>query len=163
MSTVGPPQETASPPHEPLESMDGSKQTSKHHSIYYVRSSQQPRSRFSSKRNEDPASEATSYEVRLQAWNCSCAAFAFAAFSGEWDGAETFDGESGIHDEGPRQGKEGSQESHVGGVSSGEDVPVCKHLLACVLAERVEGLSASVDEKMVAREELAGWAAGWGG
>ena len=163
LSAVAPPQETVPPSRDPVESLDGSKQTSGQYSIYYVRSSQQPRSRFSSKRNEASASEGTSYEVRLQAWNCSCAAFAFAAFSREWDRAETVDEGGGIHDEGPRQGGKESQEWQVGGVSLGEDVPICKHLLACVLAERVDGLSTFVDEKAVGRGELAGWAAGWGG
>jgi len=40
-----------------------------------------------------------------------------------------------------------------------EDVPLCKHLLACVLVERWRG----VEERVVGREEMAGWAAGWGG
>ena len=163
LSTVAPPPVIASPSRDSVAPPEGSKQIQGRRSIYYVRSSNQPRSRFSSKRNEDPASEGTSYEVRLQAWNCSCAAFAFAAFSGEWDGAEAFDVESGNHDEGTRQGRKDRQEWQVGGVSLGEDVPICKHLLACVLAERVEGLSAFVDEKVVERGEIAGWAAGWGG
>lgn len=41
-----------------------------------------------------------------------------------------------------------------------EEGVVCKHLLACVLAERIGGY---VEEREVVREEMAGWAAGWGG
>lgn len=45
----------------------------------------------------------------------------------------------------------------------GEEVPLCKHLLACVLAERWEVGRGMVGERGVGREEMAGWAAGWGG
>lgn len=41
-------------------------------------------------------------------------------------------------------------------------VPICKHLLACFLSEKSETLSAFVEERVVGREEAAGWAAGWG-
>lgn len=136
-------------------------------SVYYVRSSHQSRSRFASKRSEKTTSEGMSYEVRLQAWNCSCAAFAFATFSGEWDGANGDEDEPVSSDDGGG-GVEGDDEEVVGawrwgGMTLGDGVPVCKHLLACVLAERVEGLAASVEEKLVSREEMAGMAAGWAG
>lgn len=119
--------------------------------------------------------------MRLQAWNCTCAAFAFAAFVGEggalptlqvtdpqgWGAVRGAHGEGGGEGEGDvRRGNAGRERRRgweFGGVTLGEDVPVCKHLLACVLAERVEGLEAFVEEKVVEREELAGWAAGWGG
>ena len=48
-------------------------------------------------------------------------------------------------------------------VEKGEEVPLCKHLLACVLAERWEMVRGMVGEREVGREEMAGWAAGWGG
>lgn len=42
----------------------------------------------------------------------------------------------------------------------GGSVPVCKHLLACLLGERWEGvLGAYVKERVVSREEMAGYAA----
>jgi len=50
----------------------------------------------------------------------------------------------------------------VGGLSLGQDVPMCKHLLACVLAERGGMFGGYVKTKEVSVEELAGWAAGWG-
>lgn len=49
-----------------------------------------------------------------------------------------------------------------GGLILGEEeVPLCKHLLACVLVERWDVASAMVEERGVGREEAAGWAAGW--
>ena len=43
------------------------------------------------------------------------------------------------------------------------EVPLCKHLLACLLAERWEVMGGFFEERKVGREEMAGWAAGWGG
>jgi len=40
---------------------------------------------------------------------------------------------------------------------------MCKHLLACVLVERVAAFGGFVEERRVSVEEVAGWAAGWGG
>lgn len=105
-----------------------------------------------------------SYEVRLQAWNCSCAAFAFAAFSGEWDGiGEIEDERMAIEGEGEGDGEEAASGGGWGGKTLGHGVPICKHLLACVLAEDVEGLAAFIEEKLVSKEEMAGLAAGWAG
>jgi hypothetical protein len=123
--------------------------------IYYVRSAQQRSSRYSSSYDTT-----TSYEVRLRAWNCSCPAFAFAAFPA-------------VHPEPPipvyePQGIETDATMEgawvFGGVSLGDGTPpVCKHLLACVLVEKCEGLFGSfVEERVVSVEEAAGWAAGWG-
>ncbi len=51
-----------------------------------------------------------------------------------------------------------------GGLMRGrEEVPLCKHLLACVLAERWGMVRGMVEEREAGREEIAGWAAGWGG
>lgn len=51
-----------------------------------------------------------------------------------------------------------------GGVTLGEGMPpLCKHLLACVLAERCKGVFGEcVEERRVSVETAAGWAAGWG-
>jgi hypothetical protein len=54
----------------------------------------------------------------------------------------------------------------LGGLLRGKgarDLPMCKHLLACVLVERIEALQTYVEERRVSWEEIAGWAAGWGG
>lgn len=105
-----------------------------------------------------------SYEVRLQAWNCSCAAFAFAAFTGEWQGITEIEKERiAMNSEGRIDGEEVPGGGGWGGHTLGHDVPICKHLLACILAERVEGLAAFIEEKLVSEEEMAGLAAGWAG
>lgn len=45
----------------------------------------------------------------------------------------------------------------MGIVREGEGVPVCKHLLACVLGERWEGVMGGfVNVRRVGREEMAG-------
>ena len=133
--------------------------------IHYVRSAQQRSSRFGTSYDNS-----TSYEVRLRAWNCTCPAFAFAAFPS-------------VHPEPPvpeyvptdANGKMDSEASdeenrmagsgwNFGGLSLGEGMPpVCKHLLACVLAEQCGSLFGScVEERRVSVETAAGWAAGWG-
>ena len=126
-----------------------------------------------------------SYEVRTRGWSCSCAAFAFAAFGGAgsvrgggvygdrdgWGGGD--EGDEGDDEEGMLLGLdegrggderlEGGEEWRWGGLMLEGDVPLCKHLLACVLAERWTVAGAMVEEREVGREEMAGWAAGWGG
>jgi hypothetical protein len=130
-----------------------------HDTIYYVRSAQQRSSRFNTSYDTT-----TCYEVRLQAWNCSCPAFAFSAFPA-------------IHGEPPALECHVFNESNAaveqadrnsgwifGGISLGQGMPpVCKHLLACVLAEKCDGLFGEyVEEKDVNVQSAAGWAAGWG-
>lgn len=121
--------------------------------VYYVRSAQQRSSRYSTSFDS-----LTSYEVRLGAWNCSCPAFAFSAFPP-------------LHPEPPVPVYEPDSDGEAerggwsfGGSSLGDGIPpVCKHLLACVLAERCPGLlGGCVEERVVSVEEAAGWAAGWG-
>jgi hypothetical protein len=128
-------------------------------SLFLVRSSQTPHPR---RRKdvllggvvESPAARKT-YVVRLTAWNCTCAAFAFAAFpcTGSWAfGAETTGSSRVVEGEGEEEGWS------FGGVSLGGDgVPCCKHLLACLLAERWEaGFGSYVEERRVGRGEMAG-------
>ncbi|KAL8801649.1 MAG: hypothetical protein Q9200_006876 [Gallowayella weberi] len=142
--------------------------------VYYVRSSQQPRSRFasgSSRTYDALAGIGQSYEVRLTAWNCSCPAFAFASVASM--GEELRSGlviHEGDRAKDPNEGIEGSDwgTDHgcrkFGGLIRGEgEVPVCKHLLACYLAESWNRLEGYVDERVVSKEEMSGWAAGWGG
>ncbi|KAL8679129.1 MAG: hypothetical protein Q9186_004574 [Xanthomendoza sp. 1 TL-2023] len=142
--------------------------------VYYVRSSQQPRSRFSSgsSRTYDAlAGIGQSYEVRLRPWNCSCPALAFASVACIGEGLLsriTIHEGNGVEarieglertDWGPDRGAR-----RFGGLIRGEgEVPVCKHLLACYLAESWKGFEGCVDERIVSREEMSGWAAGWGG
>jgi hypothetical protein len=73
------------------------------------------------------------YEVRLLAWNCSCPAFAFAAFP------------PGVEDSVAVRDDEyaewlASEDDELGQLlrrPARDSLPVCKHLLACVLVERV--------------------------
>lgn len=139
--------------------------------VYYVRSSH-PRSTSRSRYYSITTSAAaTSYEVRLGAWNCTCAAFTFSAFSSTpslRDGARTFPGArgegDGVEEGGGEAGSAGRPgqdgEWRFGGLTrerEGVAMPVCKHLLACVLVERCKGLGASVEETVVGRGEVAGW------
>lgn len=133
-----------------------------YNTVYYVRSAQHRTSRFTTSFDTT-----TSYQVRLHAWNCSCPAFAFAAFpalhpepsiaayeAGEDDGRWVDDNTT----------SEIKCEWSFGGVSLGNGMPpVCKHLLACVLADKCSGIfGAFVEERHVSVDEAAGWAAGWG-
>jgi hypothetical protein len=116
--------------------------------------------------------------VHTAAWNCTCAAFAFSAFpplSGPSLLAPTdsrtedivpavtvFDDDDGDDTEETGEG-EGSVPWQFGGVShdgcsdTGGVPPCCKHLLACVLAERWEcGLGRYVNRWDVGRDEMAG-------
>jgi hypothetical protein len=120
--------------------------------LYLVRSSSTTTT--SSSRFHD-ALAPTAYEVRTKAWNCSCPAFAFAAFPPEdpplYDGDASWD----------------VQSEELGAMlrdrRAEASLPMCKHLLACVLVERVQAFAVYVDERRVSGEEIAGWAAGWGG
>jgi hypothetical protein len=114
--------------------------------VYQVRTAQKPSSRSHAYSN----ALGTSYEVHLTAWSCSCPAFAFAAFPA----AGT--------DQGAGEGDEDAEGWKFGGLTRGDDVPACKHLLACVIAERCRGFAGLVEVTEVGREEVAGWAAGWG-
>lgn len=108
------------------------------------------------RRNESAAANSSSslkrsYVVSLRAWNCSCASFAFDAFPAAEEAA------------GEREDERTSTEWEFGSMSLdglggvGEDVPCCKHLLACLLAvEWGEVLGSYVETKEVSREEYAG-------
>ncbi|KXT05934.1 hypothetical protein AC578_293 [Pseudocercospora eumusae] len=91
------------------------------------------------------------YEVRLQAWSCSCPAFTFSAFPAASD------------EKAPPANMNNEETWKFGGLTLDSDMPVCKHLLACVLAEKCQMFSHFVEERQITREEMAGWAAGWGG
>ncbi|KAF2084748.1 hypothetical protein K490DRAFT_68504 [Saccharata proteae CBS 121410] len=139
--------------------------------LYYVQSAQQQhhhhhhqrRSRYIS--SHDTTTQ--SYEVRLGAWNCSCPAFAFAAFpavSGNRAGGAAMAGEHAEDD--ASAGFEGAGEEGwgFGGRRRGRGLaPVCKHLLACLLVDRSDLFAGCAEEKRVSIEEAAGWAAGWAG
>ncbi|KAH6620925.1 hypothetical protein B0J18DRAFT_491272 [Chaetomium sp. MPI-SDFR-AT-0129] len=115
--------------------------------------------------------EAKVYIVRLEAWHCTCAAFAFSSVQdgGEWDEEEQDEQGKGKGfgevDEPKPAGAERSQGKwSFGGLSLdglepglGTGVSVCKHLLACVLADRWrEALGKYVVERKMRREAVAG-------
>ncbi|WQF81359.1 hypothetical protein CDEST_06373 [Colletotrichum destructivum] len=110
-------------------------------------------------------SASTTYLVRLEAWNCTCANFAFEAFpaaaataaTGEDLEDEVMDAD--VTEDSDRQGEEGGWQFgglSLDGVGSG-GVPCCKHLLSCLLSEQWgDALGKYVAEKRTSREEMAG-------
>ncbi|KAK5120056.1 hypothetical protein LTR85_006537 [Meristemomyces frigidus] len=125
---------------------------------YYVRSAQQQASRGNSRYRNAAYEHITYYEARLDAWSCSCPAFAFSAFpaaSTDAHGTPLLTLRS--HASAPTSSK-----WLFGGLTLGTDMPICKHLLACVLVEHSAMFAHFVEERAVSAEELAGWAAGWG-
>ncbi|KAA6409589.1 MAG: hypothetical protein FRX48_06200 [Lasallia pustulata] len=128
---------------------------SRDNAVYYVRSSQPTRaSRYA-------AAGGSSYEVRLKAWNCSCPAFTFSAVNAmEENGVHGGDVDVDGLEEGSIDAESGSD--YGGLMLEAGAVPLCKHLLACFLAEKCGMFSGFVEERVVGREEAAGWAAGWG-
>ncbi|KAF2840385.1 hypothetical protein M501DRAFT_1015440 [Patellaria atrata CBS 101060] len=134
--------------------------------VYYVRSAQpKPTHQRSQSRFYDPS--AVTYEVRLGAWNCSCPAFAFAAFPAASASpiSATFPPATSIIPQEENMGGDGKVNDEpdwmFGGISNG--IAVCKHLFACILAEKCPLFKGSVEEKMIGIEEAAGMAAGWAG
>ncbi|KUJ08465.1 uncharacterized protein LY89DRAFT_788845 [Mollisia scopiformis] len=137
--------------------------------MYLVRSSQPTRGRYAT------SSGGTVYTVHLEAWNCSCAAFAFAAFPASGSGNVRWnldgDGDEDYYEMGDgvtvsENEKETEKDWEFGGLSldgtkeGGEGVPVCKHLLACLLGERWgDVLGSHVKQKEASREEMAGYGA----
>lgn len=124
--------------------------------VYYVRSSQNT---YRSRARGD-AGMAHHYEVRLRGWSCTCPAFTFASFAS----LENNDAIRESHSHSDEDRNVHTRE-FFGGLlmGDGRNVPVCKHLLACLLVERGGGFEGFVEEIEVGGDELAGWAAGWGG
>lgn len=124
--------------------------------VYLVRSAQAP-SRARSSHHHHHHQHIASYEVRLHAWSCSCPAFAFAAFPAA--ASEADDNRSAPSSAEDRGG--GGHGWKFGGATLGGDMPVCKHLLACVLVEYSDLFAGLAEEREVSGEALAGYAAGW--
>lgn len=118
--------------------------------IYLVRSAQQHHTRHG------PSENSNSYEVRLKAWNCSCPAFAFSAFPAAASSTTNDETSEDTDDIAT------SEPWLFGGLTKGQDLPVCKHILACVLGRYCKGFEGFIESREVSREELAGWSAGWG-
>lgn len=124
------------------------------------------------------SSSQRTYVVHTAAWNCTCAAFAFTAFP-PLAGAPSLLGPAhgkpedavsavtimdyGEEEEEAAEGKGARGPWQFGGLSfdgctsAGGVPPCCKHLLACVLAERWEcGLGRYMVQRELGREEMAG-------
>ncbi|EUC44167.1 hypothetical protein COCMIDRAFT_6490 [Bipolaris oryzae ATCC 44560] len=132
-------------------------------SIYYVQSAQHHRSsRYSS--TSSSSDQTPTYQVRLTTWSCSCPAFTFAAFPANPSPPST--PLANHHDNDSHENNDTPQDHPwiFGGITLGDDMPpVCKHLLACLLAEKCKNLFGQfITEKVVSVDEAAGWAAGWG-
>ena len=127
--------------------------------VYYVRSSQQSRA---SRYQTSASTAGLSYEVRLEGWNCSCPAFTFSSINA-LSADDRVQDVVRMNAQGEDQGESGAKWS-FGGFSLGErTMPVCKHLLACVLVEKCQALKGCLKERTVSKEEAAAWAAAWGG
>ncbi|KAK1986047.1 hypothetical protein LZ30DRAFT_746779 [Colletotrichum cereale] len=107
-------------------------------------------------------SASTTYLVRLDAWNCTCANFAFEAFpAGAAIMGDVLEDEIKDADADEDSDDGGMDGWQFGGLSldgiDGGSVPCCKHLLACLLSEQWgDVLGKYVTEKTVSREEMAG-------
>jgi hypothetical protein len=135
--------------------------------IFYVQSASATASSSKSKsryrRVYNPAG--TYYEVRLDAWNCTCPAFAYSALDGALDldldqtRSEDEDDQTGSEMEGEKK------EWRFGGTLTreGTGAPICKHILAATLGKGLPGLFGNaVEKKEVTAAEAAGWCGGWG-
>ncbi|KAL4898419.1 hypothetical protein BDV59DRAFT_4057 [Aspergillus ambiguus] len=106
------------------------------------------------------------YEVRLHAWNCTCPTFALAAFR------DPPPGDDPDPEPAPVAVSVAPAYRFGGSLTRGSTAvppPVCKHLLACLLAVRCPGVVGGADSDdpcavvKVSPEEMAGLCAGWGG
>ncbi|KAI0555716.1 hypothetical protein F4679DRAFT_569440 [Xylaria curta] len=139
--------------------------------LYHLVRSAQPQSH---RRQHSTSSGGRVYIVRLESWNCTCAAFAFSAFPPLSPSTPMFS--SSVHsspvetryqifpeDETMSSDEDAVQTWEFGGLSAdgkdgtGGGVPCCKHILACVLAEKWNAvLGGYMEERLVGREEGAG-------
>ncbi|KAF2716818.1 hypothetical protein K431DRAFT_170612 [Polychaeton citri CBS 116435] len=129
--------------------------------IFYVRSAQQrTHNRSSASKHKAAVLEMDRhYEVRLDAWTCSCPAFSFSAFPPHIEDTTV----RTQHDD--EQLSAHARNVHpfaFGGLAVTQHTPMCKHLLACLLASQVEAFKHFIDDKDVSLEEFTAWTAGWG-
>ncbi|KAL4786695.1 hypothetical protein BJX76DRAFT_320503 [Aspergillus varians] len=138
------------------------------------------------------------YEVRLQAWNCTCPSFTLSAFRnlgpgplsppssscsssplssspGKTENAEVDDEHPSDHADNADANADADATDTAAYSFGGtlplhrESAPVCKHILACLLAALCPGLGGGEGEAEVGQfvtldlEEIAALCAGWGG
>ena len=152
----------------------------------------------------DGAATSSWYEVRTQAWSCTCKAWAFGAYGAggdryvdyedyddvdyedyddvDYEAYKAYDEKMSLdNNQNPERGEEAGDGEALGNTHErgrekrwrwggltleehgGANVPVCKHLFACVLAEQWGVAGGLVGEREVGREEMGGWGGGWGG
>lgn len=121
---------------------------------------------FVASTSTNPSTHGKTYEVRLNAWNCSCPAFAICAFQQySTPVPPAVEGEEGdVEDD-----DENDKTAWFGGTLVRHcckqlvPLPICKHLLACVLAGKCAMMFGHgiVEDRVVGREELAGLCAGF--
>lgn len=90
--------------------------------------------------NEPHETPCQQYEVRTSVWHCSCPEFTFSAFNKdyyiEWK-------------------KPINKKGYWGGLILGQPIPICKHLLACILVEHGGSWARKrVVEKKISKEEF---------
>lgn len=123
--------------------------------------------------------EKEGYEVRLQAWNCTCTQFLLSAFP-DADADPILqpgsDANNNDNDNSPERHRDEADSTEPewgryrfgGSLTRGlSPLPVCKHLLACTLFVRCPELFGEESHigpcrRLVSVEELAAWCAGWG-
>ncbi|KAK2739158.1 hypothetical protein FQN55_009563 [Onygenales sp. PD_40] len=132
--------------------------------VYFVRSS----SSTNPSRPGTTQAQERHYTVCLNAWNCSCPAFALAAFQdlSSRDLAADSGLEEGEVGDYSAWDDETSSMLPFGGTLAREmyGPPVCKHLLASMLGSQCPGLfGGGIEEVSVGEQELAARYAGWGG
>lgn len=132
--------------------------------FYLVRSAASVHPRRNVHRRPHPAVTAP-YLVRLDAWNCSCASFAFDAFPASAPAADEtlpatwcdIEGAGDVAAAPAASWSFGGMTLDRAGGGGADDVPCCKHLLACLLAERCgDVVGRYVVERRVGKEEMAG-------
>lgn len=130
--------------------------------------------------------------MRVGPWQCSCAVFAMGESGGEdgaraevrvWEGREVGEQGRGGDAEVERRGRreegggrgEGREGDDCGGAGhlrfgglareegQGRVPAMCKHLMACLLAESCTEIGKLVRVERLSRQERAGWAADLGG
>ncbi|KAI2631757.1 hypothetical protein GGS21DRAFT_159709 [Xylaria nigripes] len=137
------------------------KEDNKSTPLYHLVSSAQPQS-HRHHHHHSATTPGQIYIVRLLSWNCTCAAFAFSAFPPPSRSHGQGHGYAVQASDTPQQENTSGESWEFGGLSKdGQDgvggVPCCKHLLACVLAEKWNAvLGQYIEERVVGREEGAG-------
>ncbi|POS85969.1 hypothetical protein EPUL_000970 [Erysiphe pulchra] len=130
--------------------------------LYQVRSSQFT-SKLPGRQSHFAAAPPSSltYTVHLKAWNCSCAAFAFSAFpvtessNFPWSDFKDFPDKEKLDDRERQEGVWAFGTMHPENKKL-ESPPICKHLLACLFAEKWGSiLGAYVKEAQLEMEEIA--------